>query len=220
MQANHLHPIHVGSDDSLALFSRGDRPKILQGHPTFIASKTANHFRDFVDCLAHRPSAVYIEKGFLTSEQRHEARELAKDIPVYFLSQYRFSRVFDKFKSYGETIVEMKYNWNVEQHHAQEWLYHIVSIDNYIKGTDNFLYVDDYGSFTLDGISQINIEKSHTRSTQIEIDTNVCSYVIKLGSTNSLIKGALVIEEIKNEDCLGLQINAILANNIEKLERL
>ena len=38
-----LFPIHIGSDDRLALFSRGNRPKILQGLPIYIASKSENH---------------------------------------------------------------------------------------------------------------------------------------------------------------------------------
>jgi len=210
----------VGSDDTLALFNRGDRPQILRGYPVFIASKTRNHFDDFVDCLNHNPSAVYIEKGFSSHEQRAKAKTLAGNIPVYFLSQYRFSEVIAKFKTYQDTIIDIKYNWQVEQHHAQEWLYHIVSLDNYIKGTDNFLYVDDYGQYNLDGISQVNIVKSTERSTTIEIDTDSTSYKCTLGNNNSLIKGVLIVTAIDNEDCLGKQITSILNNKREKLERL
>lgn len=214
----------MGSDDTLAIFNRGDRPQILRGYPVFIASETRNHFDDFVDCLNHDPSAVYIEKGFCSQQEKNQARELAGDIPVYFLSQYRFSKVFDKFLMYNETICGIKYTWQVELHSAQEWLYHIVSLDNYIKNSSNSFYVKDYGTYEIDSISQFSILKSPTRSCKIEIETTNINYEIELGKNNRLYYSTpkdfhYMIDET-NEDCLGAEITSILNGNKEKLERL
>lgn len=202
------------------MFNRGDRPNILKKLPAFIASKTDNHFSDFVDCLGHNPSSIFIEKGFQNKQEKIKSKELAGDIPVYFLSQYRFSSVIDKFLAYKETIVSMKYTWQVEQHAAQEWLYHIISLDNYIKGLDNELYINDYGSYNIDAISQVEILKNNQRHCKIDIETIQSDYTIELGKANKIIRENLVIKHQDNEDCLGKQISEIFTDSIEKLERL
>lgn len=202
------------------MFSRGNRPKILQRLPVYIASKSENHFRDFQDCLGHNPCEIYIEKGFSSIKEKEEACRLAGSIPVYFLSQYRFSSILEKFLKYNETICGIKYIWNVDQHAAQEWLYHIVSIDNYIKNTNNNLFIEDYGIYDIDALSQVQIIKSQERSCKIEIETNSADYIIELGMTNKLYRNHLVVESQDSEDCLDKQLSSIINGNREKLERL
>lgn len=186
----------------------------------FILSKTENHLNDLKDCLPHLPKEIYIEKGFASANERRKAKELVGDIPVFFLSQYRFSEIFTDFLEQQETICGIKYNWAVEQHSAQEWMYHIVSIDNYLKNNNSDLYVEQFGHYVIDSISQVNIIKSKIRSLIIEIETTTADYTIELGNTNSLKRGSTVLTVVNNEDCLGEQISHIINDKKEKLERL
>lgn len=215
-----LLPVHIGSDDRLALFSRSQYPKFTQGYPLFILSKTENHFKDLKDCLPHLPKEIYIEKGFSSATERQQAKELVGNIPVFFLSQYRFSQIFEDFLKEQETICGIKYNWYVEQHSAQEWMHHIVSIDNYLKNNNCDLYVEHYGHYVIDSISQVNIVKSEIRSLIIEIETTAADYTIELGKTNILKRGPTILNMVENEDCLSEQISQIINAKKEKLERL
>lgn len=95
-----------------------------------------------------------------------------------------------------------------------------MSIDNYIKNTNNNLFIADYGIYDIDALSQVQILKSKERSCKIEIKTNDAEYVIELGMSNKLYRNNLIVESQDSEDCLDKQISSIINGNREKLERL
>jgi hypothetical protein len=183
----------------------------------FIASSTNNHYADFVQSLTLNPKIIFIEKGFKNTLQKEQARLLTKDIPVYILSQYRYSNVFDHMVG---NIIKCYYEWTIEKGEISEWAYHIISIDNYIKKTNNQLDIVLPGNYILDSISECSIQFGNERKLKIYITTDTHQFNIVLGKTsNSIYNGKTTLEF--NEDCLGKQITDILDNiKNTKLERL
>lgn len=186
----------------------------------FIASSTDNHYADLMQSLTLNPTVVFIEKGFKDNKQKEQARTLIKDIPVYILSQYRYSDVFNCLLSLHDNITRCYYDWTIEKGNISEWGHHIISIDNYIKKTNNFQDIEVPGEYTLDHISTFSINYGKERKLKIEITTNRHQVIIYLGKTSNIIEIGETILEF-NEDCLEKQLLDILHNiKNTKLERL
>lgn len=189
-------------------------PSSFYGGMVFIASATKDHFSDLKQCLKTNPKTIFIEKGFDDSRLYSEAKKLT-NLPIYILSQYRYSEVIRQVKNLK--IKKIEYNWKIDSD-TKEWMYHIYSIDNFIKKQTNRLPEVINEQFNIDNISSGIITKDVTRNLEIKIITDKDNAKINLGKTNSLDYGGkhLVFD---NEDCLDKQINGIL-NDYNLLERL
>jgi len=215
-------PVHIGTDSTVSFLKRGSIIDLSSNIPIFIASKTTSHFGDFLESLTYNPSLIFVEKGFSTQQEIDIAKTMSQGVPVYFLSQYRFSKVINEFINLKLGIKSIHYDWQVENHAAQEWLYHIISIDNYMKQTNNTLFINDYGNYELDKISTINIEKNIQRSCKIFLNTkDDQQYVIEIGKKSILMADSSILLEVENEDCLSYQLQEILIKkDTTRLERL
>lgn len=198
---------------------------ILKGSTIFIASATCDHYQDLEYSLKLHPSKIFIEKGFSNQEEREKAKTLVGNIPTYILSQYRYSAAISCVVDLQETITACRYTLNVDAGSISEWAYHILSIDNYLKNTNNQLYIQELGEYNIDQISSILIQRSTERSFGIEITTDQYDIIVNLGKNNTVaIKNKQTDEvfnlEYKQEDCLGKQIKDIINLDTSKLERL
>ena len=213
LEAINVEPIFVGSKSSVALYTRDTiLDSDIKGCPVFIASKTVEHHNDLLHCLNLEPSAVYVEKGFSNSEERL----VDTAVPVFIMSQYRFSEVFTKLDG---KIIKCVYDWTIDRNNISEWAYHIISIDNYIRQLDNQFYIKEAGEYTIDNVSNVAIRVGSTRTLNIKIKTETTEADINLGKTNSISIGNEYFE-YPDEDCLSKQISKIFANETEILERL
>lgn len=136
------------------------------------------------------------------------------------MSQYRYSDVFEYLLNLNHKIIKCRYDWIIEKGEISEWAYHIISIDNYIKKTNNQLEIKLPGEYVLDNISNCSILFGKERKLKIEITTDKNQFNIYLGKTSNIIDTGDTSLEFK-EDCLEKQIKDVL-NNIKntKLERL
>lgn len=201
-------------------------PDELRNLPVIIASKTEDHISDLEFCLKTSPSKIFIEKGFLDNDQKLRAKELIGEVPCYIMSQYRYSAVFDRFLSYNLQIEKCYYNWKVNNNSgAREWFHNILSIDNYLKRTNNSLYADKFGTYEIDHISSARIAYNQERSLLIDIDTKEYQAHFDLGKTNKLylrnkLDGVELQFFVSDEDCLRHQIKDIMTGQNIKLEKL
>jgi hypothetical protein len=168
---------------------------------------------------------IFIEKGFLNQEEKSQAKKLVGDTPTYILSQYRYSDAVNSVVDLQETIISCRYNWTVDSGHISEWAYHILSIDNYLKNTNNQLYIQEQGEYDIDQISSISIQRANVRSLEIEVTTDQHDIHITLGKNNKVViknkqTNNIINLEYEQEDCLGKQIKDVINSNIKKLERL
>jgi len=168
---------------------------------------------------------IFIEKGFVNQEEKKKAKSIIGDVPTYILSQYRYSETIDSVINLGEKITSCKYSWNVDSDNISEWAYHILSIDNYLKKSNNQLYVQEPGEYEIDQISSMLIQGSNQRNLKIEVVTDQYDIKIELGKNNKIaIKNKERDDsfnlEYKQEDCLGKQIKSIANLDTTKLERL
>lgn len=209
-------PIFIGSNNSD--HTRDNASELANCNcPVFIASSTDKHYTDLVQSLTLNPKMVFVEKGFKTTFQKEQARTLIKDIPVYILSQYRYSNVFDHVSG---NIISCEYDWTIEKGEISEWAHHIISIDNYIKKTNNQLDIMFPGDYILDDISKLSIKYGNERKLKIDIETDEHQFNIILGKTSNIIYNGETTLEF-NEDCLEKQIIDVLHNTKNtKLERL
>jgi hypothetical protein len=213
LEANNIEPVFVGSNSAVALYTRDTvLDSGIKGCPVFIASKTVDHRNDLLHCLNLEPNAVYVEKGFSSAEERL----VNTSVPVFIMSQYRFSEVFTKLNG---KIVECIYDWTIDRSNISEWAYHIISIDNYIRQLHNQVYIKEAGEYTIDNVSKLTIGVGDTRKLNIKIRTETTEANIDLGRTNS-IRINNEYFEYPDEDCLSKQIAKIFADETEILERL
>lgn len=183
----------------------------------FIASSTDKHYTDLQQSLTLNPKIIFIEKGFKDSKQKEQARLLSKGIPVHILSQYRYSSVFDHIP---DNIIKCHYEWTIEKGEISEWAHHIISIDNYIKKTNNQPDITLPGDYILDSISECSIKFGSERKLKIDVTTDNTQFNIVLGKTSNSIYNSETTLEF-NEDCLEKQITDIVSNiKNTKLERL
>lgn len=176
----------IGSDLSVANYTKKEITKCKRGSPVIIASSTKQHLEDLKLCLNLQPSEIYVEKGFVNNEEYNAAKILAKDIPIFFLSQYRYSAVFKFLKEYKRisNFTQIDYNWDVEKGDISEWVYHIISIDNFLKNTNNRIYVQDEGTYRIDNKSDFVIKRSENRNLKIYLQSDSYNLKISLGKNN------------------------------------
>lgn len=217
----------VGNDMSVADFNRREIFKCPHGTPVIIASKTSQHMNDLILSMSLNPSLVFVEKGFTNSEEKKLAKECLNNVPGFILSQYRYSRVFDVLKDLcSDDITKIDYTWTVEKGDPKEWGYHVLSIDNFIKNTDKYLDVCDFGFHRLDAVSDLILKQGSPRKLSIDIITTQYNYYITLGSTNTIsavhnTTKEVIEREFVNEDCLNSQLQSIFKDtNVLKLERI
>lgn len=207
-------------------YSRKEISKCKKGSPLIIASSTKNHLEDLELCLELNPSEIYVEKGFNTIEEYETAKLLVKNIPTYVLSQYRYSSVFTMLKDYNKEnkYNQIDYKWDIDKGEVSEWVYHIVSIDNFLKNKNNRIIVREPGTYRIGSDSDFIIQKSDTRNLSIYLETDSYHIKITLGKSNILYitEGDYVRKlEFHNEDCLIKQLREIfIFKNNKVLERL
>lgn len=213
----------IGSNKDISNYSRRQKlPANLNNAIVFIASETKNHFSDFKNALKTNPSIIYVEKGFSTNLDYINAKKLAGEIPVYILNQYRYSKVFDTLKENVSHYKRCVYDWKVDSS-ISEWVYHIASIDNYIRNKNNLFLTDEPNTYNIDHISSFKIDKSNTRNLKILVVTFGKEIEISLGETNIIsfknTNGIEYFEFYDQEDCLGKMIQGIM-NQDMRLERI
>lgn len=216
----------IGSDLSKSNYSKKEITKCRAGSPVIIASATKQHLEDLKLCLKMQPSEIYVEKGFSSIQEYEIAKVLAKDIPIFILSQYRYSGVFEFLKNY---LTITKYNqidyvWDVEKGEISEWAYHIISLNNFLKGKCDRMIINDEGTYRIDESSDFVIKKSEKRNLSIHIETDPHNLKISLGKNNIIeidegLDGRKI--EFQNEDCLSKQLKEIFVlKNNKVIERL
>ena len=228
--SHRITPIYVGSKKSENTYSREDIKKSsYRGFPVYIASATDKHLSDLKDCLELRPTKIYVEKGFSNSVEKQEAAALVKGIPTHILSQHRYSIIFDQLIS-GldvDTIIKCNYNWGIEQDTVSEYLYHIASLDSYIKNKNVEIYHNEYGEYIIDDISTVNISKQFQRRLKIQIETELYTgeFIITKAMNSMTMKSKRdkqkIIMSSRGEDTVSKMISEIVSNEKKlRLERL
>jgi len=196
--------------------------------PIFISSATQSHLEDLKQCLSLYPSKIFVEKGFSNSHERQIAKELVGNTPTYILSQHRYSTIFDSFLGAQDVnqITKCTYTWKIERDTVSDYLYHLASIDGYIKKKQIEIYNNEYGKYNIDGISSYSVIKSPYRLFKIHIQSSLYDATFKIGKYNNMVmipRGTeqKIIMTTYGEDTVGKMIHNILETNSKpKLERL
>ena len=142
------------------------------------------------------------------------------------MSQYRYSKIFDVLEPFKNDIISISYEWTVDNGEVSEWVPHIISIDNYIKNTNNENYAKKYGSHRIDKISKFVIVKDSFRNLKIKILTKEDEITMHVGMSTDIAiarrSGAITATTgYSNEDTLGNQLKDIITNTENlRLERL
>jgi hypothetical protein len=82
-------------------------------------------------------------------------------------------------------IVKCDYEWEVDTGDPSEWISHIISLDNYIRKLDKQYYIEDFGTYRIDDVSDFSIKKSNTKNLNMCIETELLAITVNLGKTNS-----------------------------------
>lgn len=192
----------------------------------FIASSTEKHLPDLLNCVILDPKAVYIEKGFLNEAEKDAAKIWFPKVSKFILCQYRYSKIFDVLKGYSSDILKVFHNWTVSNSKIEEWVPHIVSIDNFIRGTTNSYYTNEEGNHKLDPQSHFNIVFGKERILETSIETSSENIKINFGIDNSVVvtskSGSIYTAvTIEKEDVLQKQLEDIIKDSENTiLERL
>jgi len=223
-----LKQLGIGYDtigSNLCNHTKKDLSKCRKNLPVIIASATKQHLDDVKLCLDLNPSRIYVEKGFYTVEEYALAKELVGDIPLYILSQYRYSAIFKFLEFKGiDKFNQIDYNWEIEKGEISEWCYHIISLNNFLRKNNNRMIVREEGTYRIDESSDFVIKRSENRNLVIYLQTDSYEIKITLGKSNILEytedKDNRKIE-FQNEDCLLKQLQEIfIFKNNKVLERL
>jgi hypothetical protein len=196
--------------------------------PVFIISSTESHLEDLRQCLDLNPSKIFVEKGFSNADERQRAKELVGNIPTYILSQHRYSTIFDSFMGAQDInqIIKCTYTWKIERDTISDYIYHIASLDGYIKKKQVEIYNNELGKFDIDGISSYTAMKSPYRLFKMHIQSTLYDATFKIGKYNNMVmvpRGTeqKIIMTTYGEDTVGKMIHNILETNSKtKLERL
>ena len=217
----------IGNNSAIANYDRTNIPfDEYQNLPVFIASATKDHFHDLVHSLMLKPKVIFIEKGFSSNREKESAKLLGKDIPKYIMSQYRYSKIFDVLEPFKNDIISISYEWTIDKGEVSEWVPHIISIDNYIKNTNNENYANKYGSHRIDKTSKFVIVKDSFRNLKIKILTKEDEITMHVGTSTDIAiarrNGSVTATTgYSNEDTLGNQLKDIITNTENlRLERL
>lgn len=208
------------------------RSEILKSHyrdlPVFIVSKTDDHILDLAHCMKLRPSRIYVEKGFSSVLEMRDAKEIVGKVPTYIMCQHRYNSLFDRITSTFDIdkVINVNYNWIIERDSVSEYLYHIASIDGFLRQTKTQIYRNDFGSFDIDENSKVTIKKGIGRILTIKLETTlyeaelIISTYSYLTLKNKQTKHSHILSS-HGEDTLGKMICDIAANpHKNKLERL
>jgi hypothetical protein len=196
--------------------------------PVFIASATQSHLSDLKHCLDLRPTKIFVEKGFSNAEERKQATQLVGNIPSYVLSQHRYSSIFDLFISSQDVnqVYKCTYTWKIENDNVSEFLYHISSLDGYLRKKQTEIYNSNFGNYNIDDISSYNIVESPYRILKIQIQSRLYDATFKIGAYNNVVmkqkdsKQKIVMTSY-SEDNLGKMIYNVLEKNSKiRLERI
>ena len=225
-----ITPIYVGSKKSENTYSREAIKKAsYRGLPIYIASATDKHLSDLKDCLELQPTKIYVEKGFSNNAEKQEASKLVKGIPTHILSQHRYSIIFEQLTSGLDVdkIIKCTYNWGIERDTVSEYLYHIASLDSYLKNKNVEIYHNEYGEYIIDDISTVNISKQFQRRLKIQIETELYTgeFIITKAMNSMTMKSKRdkqkIIMSSHGEDTVSKMINEIVSNEKKlRLERL
>ena len=225
-----ITPIYVGSKKSENTYSREDIKKSsYRGLPIYIASATDKHLSDLKDCLELQPTKIYVEKGFSNNAEKQEASKLVKGIPTHILSQHRYSIIFEQLTSGLDVdkIIKCTYNWGIERDTVSEYLYHIASLDSYLKNKNVEIYHNEYGEYIIDDISTVNISKQFQRRLKIQIETELYTgeFIITKAVNSMTMKSKRdkqkIIMSSRGEDTVSKMISDIVSNEKKiRLERL
>ena len=196
--------------------------------PVFISSATESHLKDLKQCLSLYPSKIFVEKGFSNSDERQQAKELVGDIPTYILSQHRYSTIFDSFMSAQDVnqITKCTYTWKIERDMVSDYLYHLASIDGYIKRKQVEIYNSEYGKFNIDDVSNYSVMKSPYRLFKIHVQSSLYDATFKIGQYNSMNmrpkrSDQKIIMTTYGEDTVGKMIHNVFEKDSKiRLERL
>ena len=196
--------------------------------PVFISSATESHLEDLKQCLSLYPSKIFVEKGFSNSDERQQAKELVGDIPTYILSQHRYSTIFDSFMSAQDVnqITKCTYTWKIERDMVSDYLYHLASIDGYIKRKQVEIYNSEYGKFNIDDVSNYSVMKSPYRLFKIHVQSSLYDATFKIGQYNSMNmrpkrSDQKIIMTTYGEDTVGKMIHNVFEKDSKiRLERL
>ncbi len=190
-----------------------------------IASATKDHYSDFLLALDINPIMIFVEKGFSGSEELGLARNIKPPIKTFFLSQYRFSKVFDVINQLNVGLIKKTfYEWGINSRDVAEWGPHIVSIDNYIRNVQNKVSINAFGKFQIDSGADVEIYFSEIRKLISKFETSTHHIEISFGVDN--VVNIINLEtteqlkfEFKNEDCLRAQLeNIFIKNDVSLLE--
>jgi hypothetical protein len=221
-------PIFVGSDSSFAYSRKEIKKTAFRGLPTFIASKTDEHILDLAECVKLSPSAIYVEKGFSSVLERRDAKDIVGRIPTYIMCQHRYNSLFDRITSTFDVdkVLNIEYHWIIEKDTVSEYLYHIASIDGYLRQRTTQIYRNEFGYFNIDYESNVNIVKGIGRILNIKLETGLYKAEIIISNYNHLTLENKRTEDrhimsSHGEDTVGKMIGDIVINpHKNKLERL
>ena len=192
-----------------------------------IASATKDHYSDFILALDINPRMIFVEKGFSDYKELELARDIKVPIKTFFLSQYRFSKVFDVIKQFDVGLIKKTfYDWGINSQDVAEWGPHIVSIDNCIRNVQNKVSINAFGKFQLDSGADVEIYFSDIRKLITKFETSTHHIEISFGVDNvvnivNLETTEQLKFEFKNEDCLLTQLeNIFIKNDVSLLEYL
>lgn len=169
-----------------------------------------------------------MEKGFSNNDERRQAKELVGSIPTYILSQHRYSTIFDSFMSAQDVneVIKCTYTWKIERDSVSDYLYHLASIDGYIKKKQVEIYSNEFGKFDIDNISNYMVVKSPYRLYKIHVQSTLYDATFKIGQYNSMNmrpKGSnqKIIMTTYGEDTVGKMIHNVFEKDSKiRLERL
>jgi hypothetical protein len=170
-----------------------------------------------------------VEKGFSNSAEKQEASVIVKGIPTHILSQHRYSIIFDQLTSGLDVdkIIKCNYNWGIEQDNVSEYLYHIASLDSYLKNKNVEIYHNEYGEYIIDDVSTVNTSKQFQRKLKIQIETELYTgeFIITKAMNSMTMKSKRdkqkIIMSSHGEDTVSKMINEIVSNEKKlRLERL
>lgn len=116
-------------------------------------------------------------------------------------------------------IVKCDYEWWIDKGEPSEWISHIISLDNYIRKLDKQYYIEDFGTYRIDDVSDFSIKKSDTKNLNMCIETELFIISVNLGKTNSFEiiskKDNSVLEKkiFEDENYLAQQLEAIFVQD-------
>jgi len=173
------------------------------------------------------PKVIFIEKGFASKEEREEAKKWLGDLPGYIMCQHRYNSLLEPItKTFDvDSVIKCNYNWIIEKGEISEFLYHIASIDSYLRKTNTQIYHNESGKYKIDENSKLNIIRGQNRLLNIKLETNLYKAELNIGKDNHLslrnkeTKAIYTMSSFK-EDFLGKMILDALTNTKNKLERL